>query len=153
MPKFPQRPWTHALETESETFFRQHLPVEWTMLNVRQDYGQDLLIEISEEGKMKGLGLIVQLKSSKTSTGNSTHEKLILRTVTYNYLRNRLEVVLLVKYVSSEHDAYWLLLNDVQPPGNAEQEKFTVSIPKTNKLSELDWNVIVDYVRTITKKS
>ena len=109
-----------------------------------------MIIEICEEGEMRGLGLIVQIKSSENPSDNSSNEKIVLKTSTYHYLSNKLEVVLLIKYVSSENEAYWLLLKDVNPPENQRQNSFTIKIPKENKLSELDWNIIVDLVNEIT---
>ncbi|MCZ7400538.1 MAG: DUF4365 domain-containing protein [Candidatus Methanoperedens sp.] len=150
MPAFPQRPRTHTLDTQSETYFRGKLPVDWIVSRPANDYGQDLIIEIAEDGQMRGLGLTVQIKSSENPSRNVDYESIDLKTSTYNYLRNNLFVVLLIKYVSSENEAYWLLLKDVNPPENEGQNSFTVKIPKRNKLSELDWNIIVDYVRTTT---
>ncbi|SMG49164.1 protein of unknown function [Marivirga sericea] len=150
MPNYPQRNENHVLENRSRNFLRRYLPQEWTSQDVEYDYGQDMLIEISENGEMRGLGLIIQLKASHTANVNPEFETLILRQQTYNYLWDRLEVVLLVKYVQEENEAYYKLLSEVQPPENPDQENFTIRIPKTNTISTLDWNVIVNYVREIT---
>lgn len=151
MPRFPVRPRPHTLETESENYLRWKLPVEWTISRLSNDYGQDLIIEIAQDGQMRGLGFIVQIKSSENPSGNSSYENFVLNTSTYHYLKRKLEVVLLIKYISSEREAYWLLLKDVNPPQNEEQTSFTIKIPKINKLSELNWNIIVTIVRNITE--
>jgi hypothetical protein len=148
MPTFPQRPRTHTLETESENYFRNKLPVEWTISIPTNDYGQDFIIEIAEDGQLRGLNFIVQLKSSENQSDIADYETIVLQTSTYNYLKNLLNVVLLIKYVSSENEAYWFFLKYVNPPERVNS--FTVRIPRINKLSELDWNDIVDEIRTIS---
>ena len=151
--QYPKRPATHVLEQQSETFFRQHLPQGWTVSKPEKDYGHDLAVEIREGEHMKGLDLIVQLKSSLESNQQNNYERIQLATSTYNYLWDNLRVVLLVKYVQSENESYWILLKDVEAPENEDQESFTVYIPRTNRISTIDWeNNIVAYVRDITLK-
>lgn len=150
MPNYPQRNENHVLENESRIFLRRHLPPEWTSQDVEYDYGQDILVEISENGEMRGLGLIIQLKASHVASKNSDFETLILQQRTYNYLWNRLEVVLLIKYVHEENEAYYKLLSEVEPPANPNQENFTIRVPKTNAISTINWNSIVNYVREIS---
>ena len=53
--KYPIRHENHSLEEKSITFFRQHLPEDWNINSIDRDYGQDLNIEIAEDGKYKGL--------------------------------------------------------------------------------------------------
>jgi hypothetical protein len=147
--KFPKRHKNHSLEEESITFFREYLPEDWNINSIDRDYGQDLNIEICEEGEYRGLELVVQLKSSNNPNGNDESENITLRVATYNYLWDNLRVVLLIKFVQSENEAYWLLLKDVPEP-NQENDTFTVHIPKENTLSNLDWNSISEYVRDVT---
>lgn len=89
------------------------------------------------------------MKSSANQNDNYETEKITLRLSTYNYLWNNLKVVLLIKYVQLENEAYWLLLKDVPEP-NQENDTFTIHIPKENTLSNLDWNLISEYVREVT---
>jgi hypothetical protein len=147
--KFPKRHKNHSLEEESITFFREYLPEDWNINSIDRDYGQDLNIEICEEGEYRGLELVVQLKSSNNPNGNDETENITLRVATYNYLWDNLRVVLLIKFVQSENEAYWLLLKDVPEP-NQENDTFTVHIPKENTLSNLDWNSVSEYVRDVT---
>ena len=147
--KFPKRHKNHSLEEESITFFREQLPEDWNINSVDRDYGQDLNIEICEDGEYRGLELVVQLKSSANPNGNDETENITLRVATYNYLWDNLRVVLLIKFVQSENEAYWLLLKDVPEP-NQENDTFTIHIPKKNRLTNLDWNYITEYVRDVT---
>ncbi len=147
---FPQRHKAHSLEQKSETFLRNHIPQDWTVYRPQDDYGVDLQIGITENGELRGLELSIQLKASHDSSGHGNTEAARLKMSTYNYLRQLLTVVMFVKYVESENEAYWIFLREVMPPNNENQSTFTVHIPKTNKLSESDWEVITATVKRIT---
>jgi hypothetical protein len=149
--KYPIRHENHTLEEKSIIFFRNYLPNDWNVNSIDRDYGQDLNIEISENRAYKGLEFIVQLKSSNSPDVNGNDERQSLRISTYNYLWDNLRVVLLVKYVEEDNEAFWILLKDVPEP-NQDNETFTIRIPRQNKLSELNWNYIADYVKAITHK-
>jgi hypothetical protein len=56
---------------------------------------------------------------------------------------------MVVKYVEEDKEAYWLLLKDVNPP-SAKQDTLVVQIPKTNRLSTIDWTDIECYIRSVT---
>lgn len=147
--KYPIRHENHTLEERSIIFFRNHLPPDWNVNFIDRDYGQDLNIEIAEDGSFKGLELVVQLKSSHVPNIIGSEERQTFRVSTYNYLWDNLRVVLVVKFVESEDEAYWILLKDVPEP-NQENDTFTIRIPRENRLSTINWNEIVDYVRDIT---
>jgi len=147
-PIYPQRSTTHSLEEISERFLNNHLPRNWTSEKPISDYGVDLKIDIFDETNARGLELLVQLKATATGT-NRTYETVRLSTSTYNYLWDKLQVVMLIKYVQSENKAYWLLLSEVPEP-NQNQQTFTIRIPKENDLENIDWQEIHDYVRTVT---
>jgi hypothetical protein len=134
--QFPRRGESHQLEEVSERYVRNALPRGWTSEKPQHDYGVDLRIDIFEDGAATGLELLVQLKASAESTEGET-EVLRLRTATYNHLWSKLQVVMLVKYVESINEAFWLLLKDIQAPA-ADQETFNVHIPKANRLSATD---------------
>ena len=149
--KFPIRHENHSLEEKSITFFRQCLPQDWNINSVDKDYGQDLNIEITEGGVYRGLEFIVQLKSSHDTDTQSSYERQVFRVSTYNYLWDNLRVVLIVKYIESENDAYWILLKDVPEPNQAN-ETFTLKLPRENILSTINWSEIADYIRDITHR-
>jgi hypothetical protein len=124
------------------------LPENWTAEKPGSDYGVDLRVDIFEGEYATGLELLIQLKASDTST-DGENESIRLRTTTYNHLWDKLQVVMLVKYIADENEAYWLLLSKVPEP-NQGQDTFTVSIPKQNKLSNIDWEDIKQYIREVT---
>lgn len=150
MMKFPKRHINHSIEEESIIFFRSHLPEDWNVNSVDRDYGQDLTIEICEKGVYKGLELIVQMKSSFKSDNNEETETHSMNVSTYNYLWDNLRVVMLIKYVKETEEAYWQLLRYVPSP-NQDNKTMNVHFPKENKISELDWNRISNYVKKITE--
>jgi len=149
--QYPKRHSNHSLEAESEAFFRGHVPHAWNINPVDHDYGQDLNLEISEGDAFRGLDLIVQLKSSQVSDSDGETERQRFSVSTYNYLRDNLRVVMIVKYVQDDGEAYWILLKDVHAPDQANGT-FTIHLPRQNRLSGLDWNDIKNYVREITDR-
>ncbi len=86
----------------------------------------------------------------ETHTLEQKSETIRLRVSTYNYLRQNLRVVMLVKFVESANEAYWVLLRDINPPQDEDQRSFTVHIPKENRLSTADWDLIKFHIRAIT---
>lgn len=152
--QYPERHPNLNLETKSENYFRNKLPPSWVVHKPSPDYGQDLSIEIEEGGQFRGCELIVQLKASHEPSGNADFETISLRVATYNYLINNLRVVLLIKYIESENEAYWILLRNVSPPENLNKmEAFTVHVPRKNAISTINWEAdVVAYVRDITDK-
>ncbi len=146
--RYPTRPRSHNLEELSERYFNSNLPENWTAEKPESDYGVDLRVDIFEGEYATGLELLIQLKASDTSA-DGENESIRLRTATYNHLWDKLQVVMLVKYIADENEAYWLLLSQVPAP-NQNQDTFTVSMPKQNKLSNIDWEYIKQYVREVT---
>jgi hypothetical protein len=146
--RFPLRVDTHQLEELSVRHFRYHLPRNWTCEKPEQDYGVDLRVDLYEGQVATGLELLVQLKASKEGTKQET-ETIRLKTATYNHLRGKLQVVMLVKYIEAEDRAYWLLLSEVPEP-NQDQDTFTVHVPKEKVLSEISWGKIHRYIREVT---
>lgn len=145
---FPLRVDSHQLQELSERFFRDSLPKNWAAEKPANDYGVDLRVDLFEGNHATGLELLVQLKASSKPTGDDT-ETVRLKTATYNFLWDKLQVAILVKYIESEGEAYWLLFRDVPtPPQN--QATFTVHIPKAKRLSVIPWPEIQAYVRGVT---
>ena len=152
--QYPQRHPNLTLEAKSENYFRSKLPPSWAVHKPTPDYGQDLSIEIEEGGQFRGKELIVQLKASHEPSGNAEFETISLPVTSYNYLRENLRVALLVKYVESENEGYWLLLKDISPPNGFEsQESFSVHFPREHQLSKINWETdVVAQIRYISKR-
>lgn len=145
---FPIRSESHQQEEASERFFQERLPRNWTAEKPVKDYGVDFRVDLYEGNQATGLELLVQLKASEAPTGGGS-EAVRLKVTTYNYLWQKLQVAMLVKFIESEKEAYWLLLRDIPSPSQ-DQETFTVHIPRANRLSSIPWHEIQEYVRSVT---
>jgi uncharacterized protein DUF4365 len=148
--QFPERHDNHTLEQKSETFLRLHLPQDWNLTKPNNDYGIDLIVEICEEKEYRGLNLIIQLKSSGVSNRQDNYEKQTLKVSTFNYLKGNLNIAILIKFIEEEKEAYWMLVKDIDEPNNQDQENFTVYIPIENKLTTINWDEIINYIRSAT---
>ncbi len=115
--RYPQRHPYHVLADESERFLQSNLPRDWVVYKPATDYGQDLRIDLADNGRMTGCELVVQIKAAENPSENNEYETISrLKTSTYNYLKGLLSVVMFVKYVHSEREAYWILLRDAGKP-------------------------------------
>lgn len=146
MLKKPIRDRNRILERNSRVFFENNIPENWILSKPEEDYGVDLVINVFE-GQHPAYDFEVQLKSSEKTT-NSEFEKAVLKVSTYNYLISRLHVIMLIKYCEEEKEAYWILLSSVPKP-NQDRKTFTISIPKSNKISQIDWDSVKAYIKEI----
>ena len=85
--------------------------------------------------------MLIHLKSSHDAR-EADYEIIRLDIATYNYLWDKLQVVRLVKYVETENETYWLLLNSVPEPTQS-QDSFTIRIPKRNRPSTIILSFVV----------
>ena len=137
----------HDREERSRRYFESQLPRDWASHRPDHDYGVDLHVDIFENGQAIGLALIVQLKATSEAEEGDT-ERVRIAAASYNYLMERVEVAMLVKYIDDDEEAYWILVRDIPPPGDA-QKTLTVRIPKANRLSSIRWNEILALVRRV----
>ena len=145
---FPRRNDSHQKEEASQRYFQAALPRGWVCEKPGHDYGVDLRVDIFEDEDATGLELLVQLKATDKPT-EGDNENVTLKTSTFHYLQDKLQVVMVVKFVEASQEAYWILLKDVPPP-NDDHKSFTISIPKANRLSSINWKKIQDHVRKVT---
>jgi hypothetical protein len=127
------------------------LSKNWASDQLANDYGPDRKVDLFDGEKATRLELLVQLKLAPApDVGDS--ESIRLKTTTFNYLKDKLQVVMLVKFVESEQETYWLLLRNVNAPPDENQETMTVRLPRENRLSAIDWSEIQTYIQTVTDK-
>lgn len=148
MMRKPIRHNNHILETESNKFVSNQIPNEWVIDKPDHDYGIDYNINIVIDNEVTGLGFSVQLKS-KIRDNHSDYTTIALKHSTLSLFNTMLAPVLLVAYVKEEKEAYWCWYNDLDIDLTVQQKTFTIQVPKTNKLSELDWSKITKYVQSI----
>jgi tetratricopeptide (TPR) repeat protein len=144
----PQRHNNHILETESSKFFNFQVPNEWYIDKPGHDYGIDYVVNIATNNQATGLSFSVQLKS-KIKEKNNRFTSIKLKHSTLGLFNTKLEPVLLVAYVREEKEAYWCWYNELVIDLTSSQKAYTISIPKANKLSQIDWSEISKYVQNI----
>jgi len=144
----PQRTSEHQLEEISIDFFKRNLPSAWTRDKPNSDYGIDLRVGIAVNTSVTAREFIVQVKSSSEAPPGDTVE-LRLEVSTLNYLRDHLSVALVVKYVDTEKEAYWLLLKDFTKVPRLGQKTVTVRIPRANRISADPWSHIAQHVERV----
>src|SRR5690606_26294009 len=65
---------------------------------------------------------------------------------------NRLEPTMLIAYVVNENEAFWMWFKEDSVDLTKENKTFSISIPRRNKLSELNWDYISKYIQEIFSK-
>lgn len=149
MPSFPRRPRSHSIEEISRNQLRQNLPEDWICLDINPDYGVDNLIEICEEEQMRGNSFSIQLKATDRDFSTRNYLTVTMNTRTINYLMHRAELVMIVLYSSIENESYWIWLRSVNHGIDFNNQSATIRIPKTNRLSQIDWTRITAFTDRI----
>jgi hypothetical protein len=155
MSRYPIYGKGNVLENISITGFRSALPHNWTAQRKENDLGVDLIVDIIDaDGQARGLEFLVQLKSSakldRYEQGDFVKVK-NFKISTYNHLMKKLQVVMIIKYIENLNELYWLLLKDAPQP-DLDNKTFTINIPKANKMSEIEWPAIRQYVHEVQEK-
>lgn len=144
----PNRHNNHILETESSKFFIFQVPNEWYIDKPEHDYGIDYLVNIVTNNQVTGLSFSVQLKS-KIKDNNDDSTIISIKRSTLGLFHTKLEPVLLIAYVQEEKEAYWCWYNELEFDLTSTQKTYSISIPKANKLSQINWDEILKYVKDI----
>ena len=144
----PQRPHSHVQEDNSRKFFTNNMPNQWTLSEQRQDYGVDLVVEIFRDQCATGSTFIVQLKSTdKKFQGEQVSIQIDRKNL--NYLKQRVEPAIIVLHVSSENEAFYIWERELQIDWEKEQQSHVINIPKSRKLSEINWNKVEEFVNVV----
>lgn len=144
----PNRHNNHILETESNKFFNAQVPNEWFIDKPEHDYGIDYTVNIASNNQVTGLSFSVQLKSKIKETDNES-SLIKLKHSTLGLFNTKLEPVLLIVYIREEKEAYWCWYNELNIDLTLTQKTYSIQIPKTNKLSQIDWESVSKYVQGI----
>lgn len=78
MSDFPERHRNHEIETLSENYFRNQIPLSWVLNKFTLDYGVDYNCEIVIDKMVSGMNFSVQLKG-KEKEENKEFVKLKLK--------------------------------------------------------------------------
>lgn len=142
----PNRHNNHILETESNKFYNNHVPNEWFSDKPENDYGIDFTTNIVINNEVTGLNFSVQLKAKEIEI-KVAFVSITLKNSTLNFYNTRLEPILLVAYIQEEKEAYWIWYDDLGIDIIPKNKTTKINIPKTNKLSRIEWNNVVKYVQ------
>lgn len=149
---FPRRPRAHILETESRNNLRQNIPDQWVFQNIENDYGIDNFVEIVENEELNGNFFSIQLKGTDNSFEDRNSVSVRMRTATIRYLMNRVELVMIVIFVSPENESYWIWLRDAIDEIDYQNQTFTINFPKENRLSAIDWERVSQFSNQIRNR-
>ncbi|WP_214072647.1 DUF4365 domain-containing protein [Mucilaginibacter sp. dw_454] len=144
----PQRPETHITDTKAKKYLEYQIPDEWHYNVPQHDYGIDYQVEISLGHQVTGLNFSIQLKGQSEGTAGNL-AKTVIKHTTLSYYQVRLEPVMVVIYEDNCKKAYWAWIDDLNIDLSKGQETYTLSIPKTNLLSSINWDEIRIHVQTI----
>jgi tetratricopeptide (TPR) repeat protein len=148
---FPNRHRNHEIETLSERFFKNCCPVSWVINTFKLDYGTDYNCEITTDKKVTGNNFSVQLKGKETESSSET-VKISLDRKNINRWLNKLEPTMIIVFIVDENEAFWIWFENNTVDLTKKNESFTISIPRQNKLSKIDWDFISNYVGSIFSK-
>ena len=151
MESFPNRHRNHEIETLSERFFKNCFPEGWIINSFNIDYGTDYNCEITTDRKVTGNNFSIQLKGKETETHNETI-KISLKRTNINRWLNRLEPTMIIVFIVDEKEAFWTWFENDTVDLTQQNESFTITISRQNRLSKIDPNLISKYVGSIFSK-
>ena len=151
METFPNRHRNHEIETLSERFFKNCFPESWIINTFQIDYGTDYNCEITTDKKVTGNNFSIKLKGKDTESNNET-VKISLKRTNINRWLNKLEPTMIIVFIVDEKEAFWIWFGNNIVDLTKKNESFTISIPRHNKLSEVNWDLISRYVGSIFSK-
>ena len=159
----PLRPRQHEIETEAVDFIRGKLPSRWTREEVKNDYGNDLFVEIFENGAATALEFRIQSKGHETF--EIRHKDQVIQQLEVsqlNYYDQLTLPVLLIAYSCKEKQAkylwikqYILKILDKEKPKWRElngNSKISIHIPLKNVFDETSSINILKHVESEISK-
>ena len=151
MNDYPERHRNHEIETLSENYFRNQIPVSWAVNKFTLDYGIDYNCEIVIDRMVTGMNFSVQLKG-KEKEENIEFAKIPIKRTTISRWLKKLEPTMIIVFIIDESEAYWMWFENNTVDLTLDQQTFTINIPKKNKLSLNNWDNCKNYVENIFKR-
>ncbi|WP_439697405.1 DUF4365 domain-containing protein [Mucilaginibacter sp. AW1-7] len=144
----PKRPDEHITDTKAKKYLERHIPDEWFYTVPGMDYGIDYQVEIAVNNQVTGLNFSIQLKGhNKRSKGDFA--KAVIKHTTLSYYKVRLEPVMIVVYEAEADEAYWAWVDDLDVDLSKGNKEYTVNLPKTRLVKDIQWGNIVNDVQLI----
>jgi hypothetical protein len=122
--EFPKRVKQHISETKSAQLLRGNLPRDWIVRELSErDYGLDVLIEITDKGRVTGNMVAGQLKATESFQFPKRKEQKNFRGIrlsTYNYLLNLPTPSFIFVCSLGDERIYWRSLREVDRESSTE---------------------------------
>jgi tetratricopeptide (TPR) repeat protein len=150
--KYPIRHENHILEKESRLALEQAIPREWILNQFSVDYGTDFSCEIAKENKVIGTNFSIQLKAKATEVNKDFVIIKDIKRSTINRWAKRLEPTMIVAYIDDEKLICWQWIEKNTFDLSKDNNTFQIKISKRNSFTNIDWNIIYNYVETIFER-
>lgn len=147
--KLPHRHRNHEIESLSERFLKNIVPVSYVLNKIQLDYGTDYNCEIVKDGLVTGHNFSIQLKGKEYEAGDEHITIKNLKRSTINRWLSRLEPTMLVVFIIDENEGYWTWFENNTVDLTKDNTSFTLRIPRTRKFSQINWGEIEDRIKTI----
>lgn len=140
----PKRPRAHILEDLSRSKLSEVFSsVGWTVQNLDQDYGEDILVRIFENGEATPWSFFIQLKSTdnidKYVSRDGKEVQYPIKTDHAQHWERFWEPVILVVFDASSQVSYWGIIQNILEKQQSHQKSFKsfkIKIPTDNILDE-----------------
>lgn len=141
----PKRPRSHILEDLSRSKISEIFSsIGWTVEKLDQDYGEDLLVRIFENGEATPWSFFVQLKATdKIGSYTSSDGQEISYPITVGHAKhwdNFWEPVILIVFDAPSQTSYWGMIQNILKKQKQTQlkniKKLKIKIPTSNTLDE-----------------
>lgn len=149
---YPERHRNHEIETLSDRYLKNNIPISWVVNSFTIDYGTDYNCEVSIDGKVSGINFTVQLKGKETDNGKDFITIKKIKRTTINRWIRRLEPTMIVVYLVDENEAYWCWFEMDLVDLTKKNKTFQIKIPRENSYSKIDWNSVSSYLEEIFKR-
>lgn len=151
---YPDRHRNHEIETLSDRFLNNIIPISWVVNRFTVDYGTDYNCEISLDGKVSGINFTIQLKGKETDKDSDFIVIKKIKRTTINRWIRRLEPTMIVAYVVDENEAYWTWFDNNIVDLTKNNKTFQIKIHRDNQYSKINWDSITSYlVKIFTRKN
>jgi Domain of unknown function (DUF4365) len=140
MPRYPR---THQLETESRLRLREAFTrAGWVTEDLDEDYGEDMLVRIFEEGYATAYAFFVQAKATdhihKYLSSDQRYVRYPIGIEHLNHWQSYWEPVVFTVYDAQSNDTYWETVQSpeltIQPRKNAKS--VSLKVPTDNLIDE-----------------
>ncbi len=143
---YPDRHRNHEIETLSERYLKNNIPISWVVNPFTIDYGTDYNCEISLDGKVSGINFTIQLKGKETDNDERFVTINKIKRTTINRWLRRLEPTMIVVYLVDENEAYWCWFEKDTVDLTKKNKTFQIKVSKDNVYSKINWDDITSYL-------